>query len=389
MPRGFEGERESERANDPSGGGGGSKSSGGNQGGGDKPSDNVSTSPRVGRQDGPGSITEGNPVSGLDALVDQINKDIASGVNVGGDTYQNQMAQGILSGAFGGREEFGIDPPSFADTALSAIGYDPQQTFGQNVIDMVVPGRNTPLGALTSVPALAGAPKAVSGLASLANVILGKMNFRPADTGGITSGMDTITEKYLNVDDTYTGRPDDAPSVETDFATNTVSPSGFTEISANIPAIPPNPATETEEERYDRIGRMFENYERDKTRELNQARIEQYLAGQPDVGVFTPPNSDPRQNVREANIIPDMRNLLPEQYGGFADPLRGIDTLKSVSDSIADRIFLEKDIQQKNAVRDQVNKFRADAMGVKPFTSLSPRKIALENLLSGRTFQGI
>ena len=124
MPRGFEGERESARANDPSG------FSGGNG-----PSDNISTSPREERQD--------SPLSGLDAVVDQINRDIASGVNVGGDTYQNQMAQGILSGAFGGREEFGIDPPSFADTALSAIGYDPQQTFGQNVIDMVVPGRNT------------------------------------------------------------------------------------------------------------------------------------------------------------------------------------------------------------------------------------------------------
>ncbi len=106
-------------------------SGGGNQGNdnNDRPSDNITTSPRVGRQDGPGSITEGNQVSGLDALVDQINKDIQSGVNVGGDNYQNQMAQGILSGAFGDTRGFGIEVPetSIADKLLSATGYDTDQ----------------------------------------------------------------------------------------------------------------------------------------------------------------------------------------------------------------------------------------------------------------------
>jgi len=376
MPRGFEGERESARANDPSGRGGGF--SGFTD---DKPSDNISTSPSVGRQDGPGSVTEGNTVSGLDALVDQINRDIASGVNVGGDTYQNQMAQGILSGAFGGREEFGIDPPSFADTALSAIGYDPQQTFGQNVIDMVVPGRNTPLGALTSVPALAGAPKAVSGLASLANVILGKMNFRPADTGGITSGMDTITEKYLNVDDTYTGRPDDAPPAGI-VTPGSISGSGFTTVAGRVTDTPPNPATETDAEFNARMDRS----RGDIGELINQARIEDYLETQGDVGVYTQPLEQPI--FEEGTMLTSPIDLLPQNLGGFADPLRGSETLQDALDERVIKEMLEEQRTQNRLLQQDINKFKSDLTGVpNAFQTLSPRKIALENLLSGRPFQ--
>jgi len=386
MPRGFEGERESERANDPSGFGGGF--SGFTD---DKPSDNIVSSPAPkpastrtrGRQDGPGSITEGNPVSGLDALVDQINKDIASGVNVGGDTYQNKLAQGILSGSFGDREEFGIQTPSFTDTVLSAIGYDPQQTFGQNVIDMVVPGRNTPLGGLPAALPLAGADRAVSGLASLANAILGKMNFRPADTGGITSGIEKVTEKYINPVEPFTGRPDDAPPAGV-VRPGSISGSGFTTIAGRATDSPPNPLTETDAEFNARMDRS----RGDVSELINQARIEDYLKTQGDVGVYTQPFE--QQIFEESTMLTSPIDLLPQNLGGFANPLRGSETLQDALDERVINEMIEKQRTQNRLLQQDINKFKSDLTGVpNAFQTLSPRKIALENLLSGRPFQEI
>ena len=384
MPRGFAGERESERANDPSGFGGGFAGFTD-----DKPSDNIVSSPAPkpastrtrGRLDGPGSITEGNPVSGLDALVDQINKDIASGVNVGGDTYQNKLAQGILSGSFGDREEFGIQTPSFADTALSTIGYDPQQTFGKNVVDMVVPGRNTPLGALSALPSVMGASKAVSGLTSLANAIMGKINLRPVDTGGITSGIDSITEKYLDPVQPFTGRPDDAPAGV--VTPGSMSGSGFTTVAGRVTDTPPNPATETDAEFN---ARMDKKYGGTMDELINQARIEDYFGTQGDVGVYTQPLEQPI--YEEGTMLTSPIDLLPQNLGGFADPLLGSKTLQ---DALNERVInekLQRELDKLGGLRREIGSFRSDLSGVpNAFNTLSPRAIARKNLLSGRPFQ--
>jgi len=96
------------------------------------------------------------------------------------------------------------------------------------------------------------------------------------------------------------------------------------DISSSIPSVPPNPKTETDAEFDARMDRLYgEQYERDKARELNEARMNQYLADQSDVGVYTPPM--PPAPSFDERPLPTMlgERILPESMGGFADPLMG------------------------------------------------------------------
>ena len=158
-----------------------------------------------GRQDGPGSPTEGNPYGGpagsptegtaTDAgLIAGINAAIAAGLDPYSSKAQNVIAAGIMSGQFGNPESFGIgnvdmESPEVAgfmdqygpgqSSGLAGIaglvGYNPDIGFMQNVANMAIPGRNTPLGALSAVPGLVGASNTVSGIVGLANTITGKL----------------------------------------------------------------------------------------------------------------------------------------------------------------------------------------------------------------------
>ena len=203
MPRGFGGENEAGRANDPSGmsfGGGMDEgqssvtadtfSGGGSDGG--------------GRQDGPGGIQEeqnyvaSGRMSGPDseaynAALDALSK----GMNPYATSTQNYVANQL-----GYREPTDI-PGMF--------GYDTKKSFGQNIENMVVPGRNTPLGILSA--AVPGTDT-VKGIVGLANSIAGRMGLgsttNPATKSkGIASGS-TIVGKDSIIGE-YTGRPDDAP----------------------------------------------------------------------------------------------------------------------------------------------------------------------------------
>ena len=185
----------------------------------------------VGRQDGPGSPTEGNPYGGpagsdtegtaTDAgLVDGINAAIAAGLDPYSSKAQNVIAAGIMSGQFGNPSSFGIgsidmESPEVAgfmdqygpgqSSGLAGlaglIGYDPNIGFAQNVANMAIPGRNTPLGALSAVPGLMGVNDTISGIVGLANTIAGRRGAKSSsqNTGiasGSVVGKDSILGEY-------------------------------------------------------------------------------------------------------------------------------------------------------------------------------------------------
>jgi len=172
-----------------------------------------------GRQDGPGSPTEGNQYGGPTGsstegtatergLIAGINAAIAAGLDPYSSKAQNVIAAGIMSGQFGNPESFGIgnvdmESPEVAgfmdqygpgqSSGLAGIaglvGYNPDIGFMQNVANMAIPGRNTPLGALSAVPGLVGASNTVSGIVGLANTIAGKMGI--GSTTNSVVGKDT------------------------------------------------------------------------------------------------------------------------------------------------------------------------------------------------------
>ena len=159
MPRGFGGENEAGRANDPSGSSGssGSGSSSGNNGGNDgmggneqdfgagnygaMPSGGIASG--GGRQDGPGGAQEeqgyvaSGRMSGPDSEAYNAALDaISRGMNPFATSTQNYVADQL-----GARQPTDI-PGMF--------GYDTKKGFVENVANMAIPGRNTPLGVLSA-----------------------------------------------------------------------------------------------------------------------------------------------------------------------------------------------------------------------------------------------
>ena len=179
-----------------------------------------------GRQDGPGSVTEGNQFGGGQGtaseagLMDAINSAIARGVNPYSDTFNNVIAAGMISGKFGNPASFGIgnvdmespEVAGFMDQygpgqnsglagIASFIGYNPEIGFMQNIANMAIPGRNTPLGILSA--AIPG-KDTVKGIVGLANTIAGRLdigsttNPSAPDTAlsGSVVGKDSIAGSY-------------------------------------------------------------------------------------------------------------------------------------------------------------------------------------------------
>ena len=120
-------------------------------------------------------------------------------------------------------------------------------------------------------------------------------------------------------------------------------------------SLPPNPELETDAEYKARIDKL-----------INQARIDKYLEGQSDVGVYTPPRP-PTVYSEGMTLLPDLRESQQQQYGGFADPLVG-GTLS--------------DMLNRQAQEQRLNNTPLP-------NSYSPRRIAREALVSGRRFQQI
>ena len=131
-------------------------------------------------------------------------------------------------------------------------------------------------------------------------------------------------------------------------------------------SLPPNPKTETDAEFEARYDRRRADIDRKIDQLRNEGLMEDYLAGQSDVGVYTPPPA-PRPLYDSQTLTLDRRENIPQQFGGFADPLVG-GTLS--------------DLLNRQAQEQRLNS--------KPLpNTYSPRRIAREALLSGRRFQQI
>ena len=150
---------------------------------------------------------------------------IAAGFNPFASSTKMGIAQGLGKRGFFG-EGFGDNQdPDKPEGILGVLGYDTKKSFFDNLVDMVVPMRNTPLGAFSAlVPGLTEAQQMALGVA---NAIIGKdMNKgkTPSETALSDSvvGKDSIVGALADMPQTgiasgkqttttgYTGRPDDA-----------------------------------------------------------------------------------------------------------------------------------------------------------------------------------
>jgi hypothetical protein len=171
----------------------------------------------VGRQDGPGSVTEGNQFGGGQGtaseagLMDAINSAIAQGMNPYSSTAQNVIAAGLISGKFGNPSNFGIsndaiENPEVAgfvdkysgqnigEKALGAFGYDTNKSIGQNIYDTVTPGKQTPLGILSALPSVVtNNPVAQLGV-TLGNKAMGIMGIGVEPKSNMSSIQERIND---------------------------------------------------------------------------------------------------------------------------------------------------------------------------------------------------
>lgn len=190
MPRGFGGEDESGRANDPSGPGAGSGFGGGR-----------SEDRDAAQADRDRAADNQRERDAVQAAIDEARR---TGRTVGvftADDYRDGVLQ----------DDQGI---------LGLIGYDTKKSFLDNIVDITVPGRNTPLGIGTAVIQGLSIPQQIA--LGLTNSIIGKeMNKNKATSDSILGG-DSIVGELANMPQTgiasgtqtpatgYTGRPDDA-----------------------------------------------------------------------------------------------------------------------------------------------------------------------------------
>jgi len=194
MPRGFAGEDEAGRANDPSGPG---------AGGGNRSEDRDNRQSQRDRA--------ADRAAERAAVQAAINESRRTGRSLGVFT-PDDYRDGVL------QDDQGI---------LGLIGYDQKKSLFDNIYDMVVPGRNTPFGAGTALVKGLSIPQQLA--LGLTNSILGKQMNQPktpSETAVSDSivGRDSIVGALADMPQTgiasgrqtpatgYTGRPDDAPA---------------------------------------------------------------------------------------------------------------------------------------------------------------------------------
>jgi len=194
-----------------------SGNSGGNDGMGGNEQDFGAGNYGGGRQDGPGSVTEGNQFGGGQGtaseagLMDAINSAIARGVNPYSDTFNNVIAAGMISGKFGNPASFGIgnvdmESPEVAgfvdqysgqnigEKALGAFGYNTNKSIGQNIYDTITPGKQTPLGILSALPSVVTNNPVVQLGTTLGNKALGIMGIGVEPKSNMSSIQDRIND---------------------------------------------------------------------------------------------------------------------------------------------------------------------------------------------------
>ena len=165
-------------------GGGGPAGSGGRSGSGD-------------HSGGPGSASaagQGGPSEADQAALAAAQAAIAAGKNPFASSTQQSIAQGLVDqGFFGGRD---TSPQGITGLLTNLFGYDEKKSLLDNIIDITVPGRNTPLGILSAaVPGLTQAQQVGLGLA---NTALGKLGIGSTPTAR-AEAPSSISQGILDV----------------------------------------------------------------------------------------------------------------------------------------------------------------------------------------------
>lgn len=180
-------------------GGGGPAGSGGASGSGDF-------------SGGPGSASsadKGGPSAADKAALAAAKAAIASGKNPFASSTQQSIAKGLVDrGFFGGKDD---KPQGITGLLTNLFGYDQKKSLLDNVIDIVVPMRNTPLGIVSAlVPGLTRGQQAFTGLA---NTLVGRANKAKEGIMGIETPESELATTVADEIQSraYTGRPDDAP----------------------------------------------------------------------------------------------------------------------------------------------------------------------------------
>ena len=223
-------------------------------------------------------------------------------------------------------------------------------------------GSNTPRGRVVAAPTQPkqGGIFSLSPTLGILRNLFGRGNIlRTLDDGGSTEGIETLD---------VSPSEGTTPGYDSLAQEDLFNLGPFVQVASNPKfSLPPNYKAETDAEFEARMNRMYgEQYKRDRERMLNQAKRDLYFQNQPDVGVFTPP-PEPRPSYKSQTLLTDRREVIPEEYGGFADPLVG----GTLSDMFDRRV---QDQRLKNSPLPN---------------TFSPRRMALQALLSGRSFQEI
>lgn len=226
-------------------------------------------------------------------------------------------------------------------------------------------GSNTPRGRVVAAPTQPkqGGIFSLSPTLGILRNLFGRGNIlRTLDDGGVDYSAEGIETLDVSPSEGTT------PGYDSLAQEDLFNLGPFVRVASNPKfSLPPNYKAETDAEFEARMNRMYgEQYERDRERMLNQAKRDLYFQNQPDVGVFTPP-LEPRPSYKPQTLLTDRREVMPEQYGGFADPLVG----GTLSDML-DRRTQEQRLKQSPLPN-----------------TFSPRRMALQALLSGRSFQEI
>ena len=190
-----------------------------------------------GNQEQTGGSSSDDKVLGY--VQDQMARAKAQGINIGGSTFQNMLAAGmiqnnLLGGVGGGNDYYKnpevqqfvqrftptgqyldpsgniayTSPMSFANTMLqNYAGFSPYHTLQQNLLKRMIPGETTPLGILSVVPSTMGMDKGLAGAISIGNQIAGKLGWgldkppenKTENKPKTDAELDTIASKYTNM----------------------------------------------------------------------------------------------------------------------------------------------------------------------------------------------
>ena len=190
-----------------------------------------------GNQEQTGGRSSDDKVLGY--VQDQMARAKARGINLGGSTFQNMLAAGmiqnnLLGGVGGGNDYYKnpevqqfvqkftptgqyldpygnlayTSPMSFANTMLqNYANFSPYHTLQQNILKRMIPGETTPLGILSVVPRVMGLDKGLASALSIGNQIAGELGWgldkppenKTENKPKTDAELDTIASKYTSM----------------------------------------------------------------------------------------------------------------------------------------------------------------------------------------------